>query len=182
MSWTLYRSDPLTSSTMATTSTSCGAASRTTQSTSSARPTVQLERQLQRDLRRAGWRSGRDARSRPVMGATDQAMRKHLEPGLLAFTVTRSMFELLCRGAGDPASSLHNHVPKRSSRRAGACSREMIERRPHWVRFSNAKRLASGQCATPTRLCHLPRVRVPRYSAALAPSTGSAPPRRYSSS
>ena len=47
-----------------------------------------------------------------VIGATDQAMRKHLEPGLLAFTVTRPMFELLCRWAGDPASSLHNNFLK----------------------------------------------------------------------
>ena len=43
-----------------------------------------------------------------VIDATDQAMRKHLDPGLLAFTVTRPMFELLCRWADDPASSLHN--------------------------------------------------------------------------
>jgi hypothetical protein len=43
-----------------------------------------------------------------VIGATDQAMRKHLAPGLLAFTVTKPMFELLCRWADDPASSLHN--------------------------------------------------------------------------
>ena len=47
-----------------------------------------------------------------VIGATDQAMRKHLEPGLLAFTVTRPMFELLCRWADDPASSLHNNFLK----------------------------------------------------------------------
>lgn len=44
-----------------------------------------------------------------IIGATDQAMRKHLEPGLLAFTVTKPMFELLCRWADDPASSLHNN-------------------------------------------------------------------------
>ena len=47
-----------------------------------------------------------------VIGATDQAMRKHLEPGLLAFTVTKPMFELLCRWADDPASSLHNNFLK----------------------------------------------------------------------
>ena len=47
-----------------------------------------------------------------VIGATDQAMRKHLDPGLLAFTVTKSMFELLCRWADDPASSLHNNFLK----------------------------------------------------------------------
>ena len=47
-----------------------------------------------------------------VIGATDQAMRKHLEPGLLAFTVTKPMFELLCRWANDPASSLHNNFLK----------------------------------------------------------------------
>jgi len=47
-----------------------------------------------------------------VIGATDQAMRKHLEPGLLAFTVTKPMFELLCRWADDPASSLHNSFLK----------------------------------------------------------------------
>ena len=45
---------------------------------------------------------------RAVIGATDQAMREFLPPGVLAFTVTRPMFELLCRWADDPASSLHN--------------------------------------------------------------------------
>ena len=42
-----------------------------------------------------------------IIGATDQAMRKHLEPWMLAFTVTRPMFELLCLWAGDRGSSLH---------------------------------------------------------------------------
>ncbi len=42
-----------------------------------------------------------------MIGATDQAMRKHLEPWMLAFTVTRPMFELLCRWSEDPGSSLH---------------------------------------------------------------------------
>ncbi|HQG04144.1 MAG TPA: DUF169 domain-containing protein [Thermoleophilia bacterium] len=45
---------------------------------------------------------------RAIVGATDQAMRKHLDPGLLAFTVTRPMFERLCQWADDPGSSLHN--------------------------------------------------------------------------
>lgn len=31
-----------------------------------------------------------------IIGATDMAMRKHLPPDILAFTVTRPMFELLC--------------------------------------------------------------------------------------
>ncbi len=39
-------------------------------------------------------------------------MRKHVPPGLWAFTVTSSMFELLCRWADDPASSLHNNFLK----------------------------------------------------------------------
>jgi hypothetical protein len=43
-----------------------------------------------------------------MIGATDQAMRKYLEPPLLAFTVTRPMFDLLCRWAADPKSSLHS--------------------------------------------------------------------------
>ena len=43
-----------------------------------------------------------------VIGGTDQAMRQYLEPWMLAFTVTRPMFELLCRWAGDPKSSLHS--------------------------------------------------------------------------
>ena len=47
-----------------------------------------------------------------VIGATDQAMRKHLDPSLLAFTATKPMFELLCRWADDPASSLHNSFLK----------------------------------------------------------------------
>ena len=43
-----------------------------------------------------------------LIGATDQAMRKYLGPSLLAFTATRPMFELLCRWADDPRSSLHS--------------------------------------------------------------------------
>jgi hypothetical protein len=43
-----------------------------------------------------------------VIGATDHALRKHLEPWMIAFTVTRPMFELLCRWADDPRSSLHS--------------------------------------------------------------------------
>jgi hypothetical protein len=54
-----------------------------------------------------------------VIGATDQAMRQHLDPGLLAFTVTRPMFELLCRWADDPRSSLHNNFLKRTIRARG---------------------------------------------------------------
>jgi len=42
------------------------------------------------------------------IGSTDQAMRKYLEPWMLAFTVTKSMFELLCRWGDDPRSSLHS--------------------------------------------------------------------------
>jgi hypothetical protein len=49
---------------------------------------------------------------RAVIGATDQAMRQYLAPGLLAFTVTKPMFELLCRWADDPAGSLHNNFLK----------------------------------------------------------------------
>ena len=47
-----------------------------------------------------------------VIGATDQGMRKHLDPGLLAFMVTKPMFELLCRWADVPGSSLHNNFLK----------------------------------------------------------------------
>jgi len=42
-----------------------------------------------------------------MIGATDQAMRKHLEPWMLTFTVTRPMYERLCDWAADPRSSLH---------------------------------------------------------------------------
>ncbi len=42
-----------------------------------------------------------------MIGATDQAMRKHLEPWMLAFTVTTPMYDLLCDWAADPHSSLH---------------------------------------------------------------------------
>ena len=42
-----------------------------------------------------------------AIGATDQAMRRHLDPCALAFTVTRPMFEQLCSWAADPRSSLH---------------------------------------------------------------------------
>ena len=51
---------------------------------------------------------------RAIIGATDQAMRQHLDAGLLAFTVTKPMFELLCRWADDPKSSLHNNFLKRT--------------------------------------------------------------------
>ena len=54
-----------------------------------------------------------------VIGATDQAMRQHLAPGLLAFTVTKPMFELICRWADDPASSLHNRFLKRTLKARG---------------------------------------------------------------
>jgi hypothetical protein len=43
-----------------------------------------------------------------LIGATDQAMRKYVEPDNLAFTVTRPMLELLSRWAADPGSSLHS--------------------------------------------------------------------------
>jgi len=42
-----------------------------------------------------------------VIGSTDHSVRKYLEPWMIAFTVTRPMFELLCRWAADPRSSLH---------------------------------------------------------------------------
>jgi hypothetical protein len=42
-----------------------------------------------------------------LAGAVDHAMRKYLEPWMLAFTVTKPMFESLCRWAADPESSLH---------------------------------------------------------------------------
>jgi hypothetical protein len=43
-----------------------------------------------------------------LIGALDQAARADLDPCILAFTVTKPMFELLCRWAADPGSSLHN--------------------------------------------------------------------------
>ncbi|MBN1320636.1 MAG: DUF169 domain-containing protein [Thermoleophilia bacterium] len=43
-----------------------------------------------------------------IIGSTDQAMRKFLEPWMLAFTVTRPMFERLCRWGDDRRSSLHS--------------------------------------------------------------------------
>jgi Uncharacterised ArCR, COG2043 len=42
-----------------------------------------------------------------LMGAMDHAMRIYLDPCVVAFTVTKPMFELLCRWADDPNSSLH---------------------------------------------------------------------------
>jgi len=47
-----------------------------------------------------------------IIGSTDHSIRRHLEPWMLAFTVTRPMFELLCRWAGDPRSSLHTEFTK----------------------------------------------------------------------
>jgi len=46
-----------------------------------------------------------------VVGATDIAMRQHLPPEVLAFTVTRSMFEQLC--ALDEKSFLYKPFWKR---------------------------------------------------------------------
>jgi hypothetical protein len=43
-----------------------------------------------------------------VVGTTDHSIRKYLEPWMLAFTVTRPMFERLCDWAADPGSSLHS--------------------------------------------------------------------------
>ena len=51
---------------------------------------------------------------RAVIGATDQAMRQHLDRELLAFTATKPMFESLCRWADDPKSSLHNNFLRRT--------------------------------------------------------------------
>jgi hypothetical protein len=46
-----------------------------------------------------------------VVGATDVAMRRYLPPDVLAFTVTRPMFEQLC--ALDERSFLHKDFWKR---------------------------------------------------------------------
>ncbi len=43
-----------------------------------------------------------------IIGALDHSVRKYLKPWMLAFTVTKPMFELLCRWADDPKSSLHS--------------------------------------------------------------------------
>ena len=43
-----------------------------------------------------------------VIGATDHSLRRFLEPWMLAFTVTKPMFDLLCRWGDDPKSSLHS--------------------------------------------------------------------------
>ncbi len=43
-----------------------------------------------------------------LIGSLDQAARGDLDPCLLAFTVTKPMFDLLARWAADPRSSLHN--------------------------------------------------------------------------
>jgi len=43
-----------------------------------------------------------------IIGSTDHSLRKFLEPWMLALSVTRPMFELLCRWADDPRSSLHS--------------------------------------------------------------------------
>lgn len=48
-----------------------------------------------------------------AIGATDQAMRQHLPKDLLAFTVTKAMFERLCAWAEDGKSSLHNNFLRR---------------------------------------------------------------------
>jgi hypothetical protein len=43
-----------------------------------------------------------------LIGGLDQAARADLDPCILAFTVTKPMFELLCKWGADPRSSLHN--------------------------------------------------------------------------
>ena len=43
-----------------------------------------------------------------IIGTTDHSVRKYLEPWMLAFAVTRPMFELLCRWGEDRRSSLHS--------------------------------------------------------------------------
>lgn len=47
-----------------------------------------------------------------LIGSTDHSLRKYLEPWMIAFTVTRPMFELLCGWADDPRSSLHSEFTK----------------------------------------------------------------------
>ena len=42
-----------------------------------------------------------------IIGALDQAMRKHLDPWVLTFTATKPMFQQLCLWADDPRSSRH---------------------------------------------------------------------------
>lgn len=42
------------------------------------------------------------------IGSTDHSMRRFLPPWMILFTVTRPMFELLCRWSADPGSSLHS--------------------------------------------------------------------------
>jgi len=46
-----------------------------------------------------------------VIGATDMAMREHLPPDILAFTVNKPMYEQLCKL--DESSFLHKHFWKR---------------------------------------------------------------------
>ncbi len=43
-----------------------------------------------------------------LIGTTDDAMRAELEPCTMGLTVTKPMFELLCRWAADPRGSLHS--------------------------------------------------------------------------
>jgi hypothetical protein len=54
-----------------------------------------------------------------IIGATDHSLRRFLEPWMLAFTVTRPMFELLCRWADDPRSSLHSEFTESLLRARG---------------------------------------------------------------
>ena len=43
-----------------------------------------------------------------IIGATDHSLRNNLEPWMIAFSVTRPMFERLCRWGDDSRSSLHS--------------------------------------------------------------------------
>jgi len=54
-----------------------------------------------------------------IIGSTDHSLRKYLEPWMLAFTVTRPMFELLCRWAADAKSSLHSEFTESLLRARG---------------------------------------------------------------
>jgi hypothetical protein len=54
-----------------------------------------------------------------LIGATDIAMRQYLDPGALAFTATKPMFERLCAAADDTASFFYKGFLKELDKARG---------------------------------------------------------------
>ena len=85
---------------------------------------------------------------------------------MLAFTVTRPMFELLCRWADDPESSLHSEFTESLIKRAGRVAGDVLETGRGYRERARVPRCAGcGSCApAPTRYSSSTRTRPSRTS------------------